>query len=68
MHFYANEISRRGADWTLEKYIFSKEANLNPDGSLGPQMLNRFMSGLVHPLIHAGHWAEFEVPGMLAEG
>ncbi|KAG9008386.1 hypothetical protein FRB94_013308 [Tulasnella sp. JGI-2019a] len=31
-------------------------------------MLDRFVGGLLHPLIHAGHGAEFNVDGMLAEG
>ncbi|KAG8973301.1 hypothetical protein FRB90_009950, partial [Tulasnella sp. 427] len=68
MHFYASQIDAHGPRKTLEKYVFSKEANLTPDGNQGPQMLDRFMSGLLHPMIHAGHWAEFNVPGMLAEG
>ncbi|KAG8972737.1 hypothetical protein FRB90_010152 [Tulasnella sp. 427] len=68
MHFYASQIDTHGPGKALEKYVFSKEANLTPDGNQGPQMLDRFMSGILHPMIHAGHWAEFNVPGMLAEG
>ncbi|KAG9048681.1 hypothetical protein FS837_012224, partial [Tulasnella sp. UAMH 9824] len=68
MHFYASQIEAHGPVNTLEKYIFSKEANLTPEGKRGPQMLDRFMSGLLHPMIHTGHWAEFHVPGILAEG
>ncbi|KIO26252.1 hypothetical protein M407DRAFT_24468 [Tulasnella calospora MUT 4182] len=68
MHFYGSQINAHGPEKTLEKYVFSKEANLTAEGKQGPQMLNRFMSGLLHPMIHTGHWAEFHVPGMLAEG
>ncbi|KAG8892160.1 hypothetical protein FRC00_012553 [Tulasnella sp. 408] len=68
MHFYASQIDAHGPGKTLEKYVFAKEANLTADGKQGPQMLDRFMSGLLHPMIHTGHWAEFHVPGMLAEG
>ncbi|KAG8978358.1 hypothetical protein FRC05_010603 [Tulasnella sp. 425] len=68
MHFYASQINAHGPPKTLEKYVFSKEANLTPEGKQGAQMLDRFMSGLLHPMIHTGHWAEFHVPGMLAEG
>ncbi|ELU38606.1 hypothetical protein AG1IA_07374 [Rhizoctonia solani AG-1 IA] len=32
------------------------------------RMLDRFMSGLLHPLIHFGHAAEFGVEGMAVEG
>lgn len=68
MHFYASQIEVHGPINTLEKYVFSKEANLTAEGKQGPQMLDRFMSGLLHPMIHTGHWAEFNVPGILAEG
>lgn len=31
-------------------------------------MLNRFLMGVVHPIIHAGYGCEFGLPGMVAEG
>ena len=68
MHLYASEIQSTGASQTLEKYIFHENANLTSEGHLGPQMVNRLVGGLLHPLIHVGHWAEFGVSGMLAEG
>ncbi|KAJ8584666.1 hypothetical protein M405DRAFT_826375 [Rhizopogon salebrosus TDB-379] len=55
----------------LEKYIFSSEYNINKSlapGKQQPEMLNRFVEILIHPLIHAGYGAEFGLPGMLAEG
>lgn len=48
---------------TLEKYVFSPEAN---NGK--PAMLSRFFSGLLHPLIHFGYGPEFGLPGLAAEG
>lgn len=33
-----------------------------------PQMLNRFLDGLMHPMIHVGHGLEFGLPGTVAEG
>lgn len=58
---------------TLERFIFSTEANVIPNldvdgGKTQPEMLNRFLGGLVHPFIHAAYGAEFGVPGQLAEG
>lgn len=32
------------------------------------RMLNRFLAGLLHPLIHTGYGAEFGLLGMVAEG
>ena len=31
-------------------------------------MLDRFLSGLLHPIIHTGYGAEFRLPGMVVEG
>jgi len=56
---------------TIETYIFSPSANWVAeieDAKLQPQMLNRLLSGVLHPLIHLGHAFEFGVPGMLVEG
>jgi hypothetical protein len=33
-----------------------------------PHLLNRFISGVLHPLIHTGYGIEFGIPGILAEG
>ena len=53
----------------LEDYVMSKDANVVPgkDGK-NPLMLSRFLSGFLHPLIHAGYGAEFGLPGLVAEG
>ncbi|KAG8881000.1 hypothetical protein FRB97_000245 [Tulasnella sp. 331] len=55
-------------------YVTSKLANTSSsagsqgDKEVNPWMLDRFVGGLLHPLIHAGHGAEFNVDGMLVEG
>ena len=53
----------------LEKYVFSRDANLVPgkDGK-APLMISRFLGGILHPLIHAGYGAEFFLPGLVSEG
>ncbi|KAI0667401.1 hypothetical protein C8Q78DRAFT_982173 [Trametes maxima] len=53
----------------LEEYIFSAKANVGGAGVVGePQMLNRFYSALVHPMIHTGCGLEFGLLGLVAEG
>lgn len=37
------------------------------DDKKQPEMLNRFLSGLLHPMIHAGHGMEFGLPGLVVE-
>ena len=67
---------------TMDRFLFSSEANVGTsvnDGgsrtvgnrepfSTEPQMLNRFLGGLLHPIIHTGYGAEFGIPGMIVEG
>lgn len=54
----------------LEKYLFSSHYNVRTpkQGAEQPQMLNRFLEILIHPIIHAGYGAEFGIPGLIAEG
>lgn len=72
LHFFSDQLVTKGVDKTLEGYLYSKGANFNDraemDGSRQPEMFARFMSGLMHPLIHTGYGLEFGLPGILAEG
>lgn len=54
----------------LEKYLFSEHYNIRRSiqGAQQPEMLNRFLEILLHPIIHVGYGAEFGIPGMIAEG
>ncbi|KAG9118339.1 hypothetical protein FRC07_007201, partial [Ceratobasidium sp. 392] len=65
MGFFNDEIQKHGLASTFEQFIFSHDANWGTDE---PRMLDRFLSGLLHPMIHFGHAAEFGVPGMAIEG
>jgi len=73
LNYYHKVVLAPGATISsiLEKYIFSSEYNINPSlapGKQQPEMLNRFVEILIHPLIHVGYGAEFGLLGMLAEG
>jgi len=72
LEFFSNQLVTKGVDKTLEDYLYSKGANFNDragaDGSRKPEMFGRFMSGLMHPLIHVGYGLEFGLLGILAEG
>lgn len=57
----------------MDKYVFDPSSNwtdFGPDADKKkqPQMLNRLLSGVLHPLIHVGYGCEFGSPGMVAEG
>ena len=72
LEFFSNQLVTKGADKTLEDYLYSKGVNFSDraeaDGSRHPEMFGRFMSGLMHPLIHVGYGLEFGLLGILAEG
>ncbi|KZT67499.1 hypothetical protein DAEQUDRAFT_673054 [Daedalea quercina L-15889] len=61
--FFNAAVRKEGISAFLEKYLFTPEANAPPK-----RMLNRFLTGLLHPIIHAGYGCEFGLPGMVAEG
>jgi hypothetical protein len=63
LKFFESAISSIGQVQVVEKYILSAEYN-TPQG----EMLNRYLSSLIHPFIHVGYGLEFDLPGMTAEG
>ena len=70
LKFFAKVVREHGIGGSLEKYVFETSANFDDnekDPKRQPQMVNRIMSGVLHPLIHAGYGCEFEAPGMLVE-
>ncbi|RPD56815.1 hypothetical protein L226DRAFT_469036 [Lentinus tigrinus ALCF2SS1-7] len=70
LSFFTDALLKKGASTTIEEYIFSPKANIEPPKPGRPpmQMVNRLLSGLLHPLIHTGYGAEFGLLGMFAEG
>lgn len=68
MDFFEIEINRLGIHQILEEYVFSKDVNFPDDGGVQPQMLNRCLDAIMHPMINIGHGLEFNMPGMVVEG
>ncbi|PBK66036.1 hypothetical protein ARMSODRAFT_1086932 [Armillaria solidipes] len=70
MTFFKEKISENGTASVLEEFVFSESANVDvtTNGNQQPGMLNRFMDGLIHPLIHTAYGLEFGLPGMVIEG
>ncbi|KAG8970797.1 hypothetical protein FRC03_000014 [Tulasnella sp. 419] len=77
LRFFTSQLKNEGISSVLEKYIFSKVANsegptlegtTSAPSSMNPHMLNRYMSGLVHPMIHGGNGIEFGMIGSVAQG
>ncbi|KAI1789889.1 hypothetical protein LXA43DRAFT_892066 [Ganoderma leucocontextum] len=70
LKFFTNVLLEWGPAATFEKYIFSPWVNIETSqpGHPAMAMTNRFLSGLLHPLIHTGYGAEFGLMGMFAEG
>lgn len=71
MQFFTLYVREHGVSKAIEEFIFSHRLNLGSDTlspDKQPQMLSRFLSGILHPLIHTGYGAEFRLPGMVVEG
>ncbi|THH26455.1 hypothetical protein EUX98_g7731 [Antrodiella citrinella] len=67
--FFTDLLLTDGPAVVLQEYIFSKDANFTPakGKTERPEMVNRFIGGFLHPLIHCGYGAEFGQLGMWAE-
>ncbi|KAF7318459.1 hypothetical protein HMN09_00355100 [Mycena chlorophos] len=63
LEFFSAQIQNHGVAKTLEKFLFSPEANAN-----GTVMLARFFGGAVHPIIQTGYGVEFGQDYMVAQG
>ncbi|KAK0242985.1 hypothetical protein EDD85DRAFT_813399 [Armillaria nabsnona] len=70
MAFFKEKLSEKGTASVLEEFIFSESANVDvtPNGNQQPGMLNRFLGGLVHSMIHTAYGLEFGLPGIVVEG
>ncbi|KAI0776932.1 hypothetical protein BD413DRAFT_610512 [Trametes elegans] len=70
LQFFTEVLLEKGAAATIEEWVFSPKANIeHPKPGEPPlQMANRFLAGLLHPLIHTGYGCEFGLLGQLAEG
>ncbi|KAG6867506.1 hypothetical protein C0993_001915 [Termitomyces sp. T159_Od127] len=66
--FFTDVVRQKGAAAAVEQYIFAKDVNIDPSAKKKPDMFNRFLGGLVHPMIHLGYGLEFNIPGMVIEG
>lgn len=71
LKYFTKVVRENGIGGSLEKVVFEGPSNFvdnEKDHKRQPQMLTRMLSGVLHPLIHAGYGCEFEAPGMLVEG
>ncbi|TFK31868.1 hypothetical protein BDQ12DRAFT_701405 [Crucibulum laeve] len=68
LKFFNEEIKTLGGDELLKKYLFAAEANVAIESGPNPSMLQRYLGGLFHPLIHTGYGFQFNLPGMIVEG
>ncbi|KAG6849194.1 hypothetical protein H0H93_010521 [Arthromyces matolae] len=68
--FFIEVVKESGVNEAVEKSIFSENANFIPGRAddQQPEMLNRFLDGIIHSLIEVGYGLEFNIPGLVAEG
>ncbi|KAH8984551.1 hypothetical protein EDB86DRAFT_3084442 [Lactarius hatsudake] len=76
--FFTEYLQSHSPTEALERFIFSPEYNFRSDLAAAdghdseereqPQMLNRFLAGLIHPFIHVAYGLEFGIIGQVVEG
>ncbi|KAG6907556.1 hypothetical protein DXG01_008438 [Tephrocybe rancida] len=70
LDYFTGIAEKQGITDAVEEYVFSRQANFiaGRKDDEQPQMLNRFLDGIIHSMIHVGYGLEFGVPGLVAEG
>ena len=73
--FFVDYLQHNTPTEALERFVFSPAYNFISDPAVAehgstkhPQMLNRLLAGLIHPLIHLGYGFEFGILGQVAQG
>jgi hypothetical protein len=76
--FFTDYLQSHSPTEALERFVFSPAYNLRPDLAAAygrdsnvraqPQMLSRFLGGLLHPFIHLAYGLEFDILGQIAQG
>ena len=76
--FFTGYLQSHSPTEALEHFVFSPAYNFRPDLAAAygrdskeraqPQMLSRFLGGLLHPFIHLGYGLEFDILGQTAQG
>jgi hypothetical protein len=66
--FFEAEVTAKGIDGVVTEYVFSPEANAATGKGIDPEMINRLLDGIFHPMIYLGCGVEFNMPGVVAEG
>lgn len=61
LRFFLKQVHENGVEQTITKFIFQ-------EGEKEHQMLQRFLGGAFHPMIHVGYGVEFGIPLLVAEG
>ncbi|KDR79310.1 hypothetical protein GALMADRAFT_117576 [Galerina marginata CBS 339.88] len=65
LYFFSDLLLKTPISAVLEEWIFSSKANF--DGKQ-PQMLNRLLDAILHPMLYLGYGIEFSLPGLMAMG
>lgn len=65
LHFFSDLLLKTPLSAVLEEWLFSPKANF--DGKK-PEMVNRLLDGILHPMLYLGYGIEFSLPGLVAMG
>ncbi|KAJ7330859.1 hypothetical protein DFH08DRAFT_966615 [Mycena albidolilacea] len=69
LYFFSDLVLKKPVHVVLEEWVFSLKANFDTNShGQQPEMLNRLLAGILHPMLYVGYGLEFSLPGLVAEG
>ncbi|KAJ7870945.1 hypothetical protein B0H14DRAFT_2725051 [Mycena olivaceomarginata] len=69
LYFFLRSCAQKPVHVVLEEWVFSLKANFDTNShEQQPEMLNRLLAGILHPMLYVGYGLEFSLPGLVAEG
>ncbi|KIM43869.1 hypothetical protein M413DRAFT_443747 [Hebeloma cylindrosporum] len=68
LYFFSDLVLKKPIHDVVEEWIFLPKANFGGYNGHQPEMLNRLLAGVLHPMLFLGYGLEFSLPGLVAEG
>ena len=59
LYFFSDLVLKKPVHAVVEEWIFSSKANFESYNGRQPEMLNRLLAGILHPMLYLGYGLEF---------
>jgi hypothetical protein len=65
LYFFCDLVLKQPVRAVVEEWIFSSKANFDSHNGRQPEMLNRLLAGVLHPMLFLGYGLEFRYISIL---